>query len=153
MRNKTILAAGIILILMIVLAGCSSAQTATPTQEPTPAAQPSLTVESAPLLDPAEPTAPAVSAPAAYPAPAIQYVAYDPYPAPIEGEQVEWSQVQALLISGQVAEVFQRFSLPIVITMKDGRIILVESPAKDEIFKLLDQCGEPCNDIRRLSEN
>jgi hypothetical protein len=153
MRNRTFLVAGIILILMIVLAGCSSAQTATPTQEPTPAAQPSPTVESAPGLDPAEPTAPVVSAQAAYPAPAIQYVAYDPYPAPIEGEQIEWSQVQALLISGQVAEVFQRFSLPIVITMKDGRIILVESPAKDEIFKLLDQCGEQCNDIRRLSEN
>lgn len=153
MRNRTILAAGIILILMTLLAGCSSAPTATPAQISSPTSQPSPTVESAPAQEPAEPTAPAASAPAAYPAPAIQYVAYDPYPAPIEGEQIEWSDVDALLKSGQVAEVFQRFSLPIVITMKDGRIILVVSPAKDEIFKLLDQCGAQCNDIRRLSEN
>jgi hypothetical protein len=153
MRNKTLLAAGIILILVVIVAGCSSAPTATPSQEPSPTAQPTPTPESAPVQQPAEPTSPAVSAPAAYPAPAIQYVAYDPYPAPIEGEQIEWSKVEALLNGGQVAEVFQRFSLPVVITMKDGQIILVVSPAKDEIFKLLDQCGQPCNEIRRLSEN
>ncbi len=153
MQNRTILTAGIFLILMAILAGCSSAPTATPVQEPAPTTQPSPPVDSSPEQEPVQPTAPAESAPAAYPAPAIQYVTYDPYPAPIEGEQIEWSEVDALLKGGQVAEVFQRFSLPVVITLKDGRIILVVSPAKDEIFKLLDQCGAQCNDIRRLSEN
>ena len=150
MQSARILAAGIAFVVTTVLAACSPAPT--PTQAPTQIAQPSPTTEVAPVQEVVEPTAPAASEPAAYPAPVVQYVAYDPYPSPIEGEQVEWGEVETLLSSGQVAEVFQRFSLPVVITLKDGRIILVESPAKDEIFKLLDQCGAKCNVIRRLSE-
>lgn len=149
MRNKKMILGGMILI-MILLAACGSAQT--PTQEPTAMIQPSPTIESAPVQPTVEPTTPVVSEPAAYPAPVVQYVPLDPYPSPIEGEQIEWSEVETILNSGQVAEVFQRYSLPIVITLKDGRIILVVSPAKDDIFKLLDQCGQKCNDIRRLSD-
>ena len=147
MQNQKVFFGGMILV-MILLAACS---TQTPTQEPTPTMQPSPTTASAPLQPTAEATAPVVADTAAYPAPVVQYVPLDPYPSPIEGEQIEWSEVEALLNSGQVAEVFQRYSLPVVITLKDGRIILVVSPAKDDIFMLLDKCGEKCNGIRRLS--
>jgi hypothetical protein len=156
MQIMKIIAAGVLLVMMMVVVACGSAPA--PTTEPT---QLSPTAENAPVQQTAEPTAPATSEaavdltpviPAAYPGPFVQYVAPDPYPAPVEGEQIEWTEVEAMLISGQVAEVFQRLSLPVVITLKDGRILLVESPAKDEIFKLLDQCGEKCNDVRRLSD-
>lgn len=143
-------------ILVFALMACSSAPA--PTQEPAPTSPPEPVVEStsttppttAPLIT-EQPTEAVLSGAEPYPAPTIEYF-YDPYPAPVDGEVIEWSELEAFLNTEQVAEVFQQYSLQIVITTTDGRIFLVIAPAKDEIFKMLDSCGQKCNRIRRISE-
>lgn len=135
-------------LISLILSACRSAST--PTQEPV-ATNPPPT-EAVQALSPTT-ESPATQEPSpAYPAPTVEIVQYDPYPAPLEGETVEWSKIPDLLASGNVSEVRQLATLVIVITLKDGKVVLTTAPAKDEIFTLLDQCGEKCNSIRRLSE-
>lgn len=135
-------------LFSFILSACRSSST--PTQEPV-ATNPSPT-EAVQALNPTT-ESPATQEPgAAYPAPTIEIVRYEPYPAPLEGETVEWSKIPDLLASGNVSEVRQLATLVIVVTLKDGKIVLTTAPTKDEIFTLLDQCGEKCNSIRRLSE-
>lgn len=135
-------------LFLAILSACRS--TPAPTQEPVATNPPpteavqisNTTAEPVISLEPG----------AAYPAPTIEYVQYNPYPAPLEGENMEWSKIPDLLASGNVSEVRQLTTLVIVITLRDGKVILTTAPAKDEIFTLLDQCGGNCNNIRRLSE-
>ena len=156
MRQKTWMILSALMILVITLSACSRASS--PTPEPTQVDMPEPTLVSSPTTPPTtEPLAteqPAETVPAAisaYPAPTVQYI-YNPYPDPIEGDMIEWSQVETLLQNEQISEVLQQYTLQVVITLEDGRILLVVEPAKDEIFKLLDACGDRCNKIRRLSE-
>lgn len=137
------------LLLLMVLSACRSSPT--PTQEPvTTNPPPTIAMPAAsPTIDQPSVVQNAVSA---YPAPTVEIVLATPYPPPFEGETIEWSQVPDLLASGNVSEVRQKTTLEILITLKDGGQVLTTAPAKDEIFKLLDQCGETCNEIRRLSE-
>jgi hypothetical protein len=143
----------VISIIMIILTACGSS--ATPTQEPVATNPPPIDTPqaAAPTAAPqsTEETA-SDSAQAAYPAPTIEYVDYNPYPAPVEGEMLDWVKIPEILASGNVSEVFQQATLLVVITMKDGSTAATNAPAKDEIFKLLDQCGEKCNGIRRVTE-
>lgn len=157
MRNQYWLAAMVLMILVLSISACSRA--AEPTPESTMTALPEPTAANTPTSPPTaapqeteQPVETISSGGSAYPAPMIEYVPYNPYPDPIEGEKIEWSQLEALLQNEQISEVFQQYTLLVVITLDDGRIILVDAPVKDEIFKLLDACGERCNNIRRLSE-
>ncbi len=157
MRNKYGLAIIVLVVLVLSISACSRAAdpspepTATEMAEPTTANTPTLPATAAPQAT-EPPVEPAPSGGTAYPAPTVA-IFYDPYPDPIVGDDIEWSQVEALLQNEIISEVFQQFTLRVVITLEDGRIFLVNEPAKDDIFKLLDACGEPCNRIRRVSEN
>ncbi len=157
MRNHNWLAVWVLVILVLSISACSRAPEATP--EPTMTQLPESTAANTPTLPATAvpqatepPVEPAPSGGSAYPAPTV-HIFYDPYPDPIVGDEIEWSQVEALLQNENISEVFQQFTLRVVITLEDGRIFLVGEPAKDEVFKLLDACGEPCNRIRRVSEN
>jgi hypothetical protein len=153
MYKRHWLVLALMVVIVLILAACGSSPT--PTQEPVATNPPPTDIPQASL-----PTAvpqnteesTSVSASAAYPAPTVEIVGYNPYPAPIEGKMLEWAQIPELLASGNVSEVFQQASLVVVITMKDGSTQATNAPAKDEIFNLLDQCGEKCNTIRRVSE-
>ena len=154
--NKNLwLSALMILSLAWILASCSPAPA--PTVEPTQVSQPQPTQADLPTK--AVVATEALTAAAAnnnpYPAPAvkIEYLTtIDPYPAPPSGEKIEWSDVAALLAAGQVADVFQSHTLLVVINMRDGTSKITTEPAKDEIFKLLDKCGEGCLQVKRVSE-
>lgn len=151
MRKQLWLMASLILIFALTITSCGGS-TPAPTQEPTEDSQPQAT----PTSKPAPPaTAPASSSTNPYPGPgpAIEYITtIDPYPAPAQGEKIEWSAVEALVAAGGVADVFQSHTLQVIINMKDGTGYVVIEPAKDEIFKLLDQCGEKCFEVKRVSE-
>ena len=157
MHNRKLLAVLALVILVLSISACSRAPEPTPeptnTQLPEPTADniPTLPATAAPQATepPVEPAPPEGTA---YPAPTA-HIFYNPYPDPIVGDAIEWSQVEALLQNESISEVFQQYTLRVVITLEDGRIFLVDEPAKDDIFKLLDACGERCNKIRRVSEN
>ncbi len=161
MRIKTAIILLFVLGFIIALTAC---QSSTPSPEPTltqevEKVETEEVVETSPPAQPTrpvQPTQPAVEQPQVesnepYPSP-IEFVPYNPYPAPVEGEIVEWSQVEEIIESGEVTEVFQAFSLQVTITMNDGRVLVTTEPDRNAIFQLLEQCGIPCYEIRKLTE-
>ena len=157
MKSKIRLVSVCLLAFTILLTACQAAPTPTPETSATLAApvaptdEPEPTTTSAPEITPPPAPAELVSA-NPYPGPTVEIVQYNPYPAPVKGEEIAWSNVPALIASGEITEVFQAYSLQITLTAQDGKLYYTLSPAKNEIFKLLDQCGETCNQIRRVSE-
>lgn len=104
-----------------------------------------------------EPTQGPVDQPAsqdvvAYPSP-IERIPFDPYPSPVDGEAVVWEQVEGIIDSGEVVKVFQAYSLSVTITLNDGHIYITEEPERDAIFVLIEQCGEPCYSIQKVTEH
>ncbi len=155
MKRQIGSAALFVIILSLALSACGSKPTVT--EAPVDTQAPVETVEQAPAdtpaMDETQPAAlPTASGSNPYPGPMVKFVPYNPYPAPVQGDTIEWSDVEALLASGEVAEVYQAFSLQITITMKDGSTVVVQAPAKNEIFTLLDKCGNSCSEIERISE-
>jgi len=157
MNQKLWLLACLFMSVAVILGACSPAPA--PTEAPTQVSQPQPT-QAVPPTEAVVSTAAPTSAnsnqnPDPYPAPAVavEYITtIDPYPAPPSGEKIEWSEVAALLAAGQVADVFQSHTLLVILNMKDGTSYVATEPAKDEIFKLLDQCGEACLQVKRVSE-
>jgi hypothetical protein len=96
-------------------------------------------------------TLPAAEAAQAYPAPAAQPLVaqVEPvYPNLKDGAEVQWSQVQSIVFSGQVTKIGQTHDLNVYITLKDGRTFKVVEPAIDDILKLVQQCGDLCKDVK-----
>jgi hypothetical protein len=86
-----------------------------------------------------------------YPAPAAKPLVaqLEPvYPDLKDGSEVQWSQVQSIVFSGQVTKIGQTHDLNVYITLKDGRTFKVVEPAIDDILKLVQQCGDLCKDIK-----
>ena len=66
--------------------------------------------------------------------------------------EIEWTDVPALLATGEVESVFQNHALDVELWMKDGSRHHVIEPGIDNIFRLVDECGLPCDDIMRATE-
>jgi len=137
MKTSIWLVIVLVLALGVALAGCSPAAPAN-----TPEAQPQ----------------PENSDPGAYPAPLEAYPppaqvipVYNPYPGPSEGvtNYVEWAAAESAILGGQVAQVFQADSLHVTLVLKDGNILLAKEPALDEVYQVIDTCGDACKDIQR----
>lgn len=77
---------------------------------------------------------------------------YVPYPVPLEGEPIEWGEVADYIKSGQVLAVYQAQSREISLTLEDGRVLITNSPEWNAVFELIDECGEPCLGIAKISE-
>ena len=65
-----------------------------------------------------------------------------PYP-----DEIAWEQVAELLATGEVDSVFQTHALDVTFQMKDGSQISTVEPGIDDIFRLVDECGDPCADL------
>jgi len=107
---------------------------------PYPAAEVVVTPAAASAAYPG-PTAPAMTAQAAPVLPDLK-----------DGASVDWSQVKAIIFSGQVAQVGQTHDLNVTIILKDGRTFKTVEPAIDDVINLVKSCGELCKDIRIATE-
>ena len=72
-------------------------------------------------------------------------------PAPYPTE-IAWDDVPALLSTGEVESVFQTHDLAVTFHMKDGSVIETTEPVIDDIFRLVDECGDPCADVTLATE-
>jgi len=100
-------------------------------------------------------TLPAAAAQEAYPAPAAQPLTAQSEPVLPElkdGAEVQWSQVEKIVFSGQVVKIGQTHDLNVTITLKDGRTFKTVEPAIDDILKLVQACGDLCKDIKVATE-
>lgn len=71
---------------------------------------------------------------------------------PGEASRIEWGEARELILSGEVEQVVQLHSLEVRLTLKDGREFVTTEPAIDDVFDVVEECGEPCADIILATE-
>jgi hypothetical protein len=155
---------GIVLVgipLILFLAACQPTPPS-PTPEPQQAEPTTLS---------ADPTATATALPAAeaYPAPdmvtspAATEEGYPPPPTTSTGqttppsgigsaypepeEVIPWEQARSIILGGQVKQVFQLHSQKVILVLEDDQIVETYEPALDDVFAVIDECGEACSNI------
>jgi len=69
------------------------------------------------------------------------------YPFMEEGGELTWLQAEAVIHNGEVVEVVQTQSLKVLLTLKDGRVLITFEPEFDAIIKSIEICGDKCKDI------
>ncbi len=133
----------IALVVIIFLAACQSA---------TPVATFSPQQTAAPYPPPQVTPLPNVGA---YPALAVtESTGGAMYPAPGSGgtDTISWDEAKSILLNGEVAEIVQLHSLEVKLTLKNGSMLSTTEPAIDDVFKVIDECGEKCADISVATE-
>jgi hypothetical protein len=143
------------LLSMLFLGACQSAPPPV-TQAPqagTPGASPVASPVATDTLIPQEPepTLPDEG----YPAPTTQAApppANVPTGYPEPSEEVSWEQAKALILEGQVAQITQFHSMKVILVLKDERVVSTFEPAIDEIFAVIEECGDQCSDILVATE-
>jgi hypothetical protein len=69
-----------------------------------------------------------------------------------ESNQVSWEEAVRLILSGEVTMIFQAHSLEVVLTLTDGGHVVTTEPAIDDVFRVVQDCGETCSDILMATE-
>ena len=136
---KTRLWLSLALLLLISLTACQSATpTVAPVVAPTQLAQPATNTGDE----------------GAYPAPTAEPASVAPgsasvlYPDPQSGDEVQWSQVAAMILNGEVIKITRDNDLQATIDLKDGRSLILRGPTDKKIQQLLETCGDPCKSIQ-----
>ncbi|HZD57207.1 MAG TPA: hypothetical protein VE136_10815 [Anaerolineales bacterium] len=141
------LAKFLLLVSILLLAACQSATPAPTSQPAFPTQEPQPGVESYP--------APPLNQGQAYPAPQTQAPSGEsgyPVPRVDEAAVITWQEARDLILEGRVSQVTQLHDLTVTLDLKDGSTVKTTEPAIDEVFKVIDQCGDPCSDIIRATE-
>lgn len=146
-----------ILVSLILVACQPPAPSPTPEpQQVQPTVTPSTPLTPLPVEtenNPAqEVTPPPVSTDIGYPAPVTTTSPSTPasgvgsgYPEP--EESISWVEARELILTGQVTQVTQLHSLKVILVLEDGRTVETFEPAIDDVFMVIEECGEQCNDI------
>jgi hypothetical protein len=69
-----------------------------------------------------------------------------------DGATIPWDEARLMILAGEVAQVTQLHSLEVTLEMKDGRRLLTVEPEIDDVFDVVDECGEPCADMVLATE-
>jgi hypothetical protein len=136
------------LLLVIALSACQSAVPSVETQEPA-ASSPTQ----APQVVPSE--GETYPAPAAIPtktAPPPVAEGESLYPGPQSGDEISWEAAVALINNSEVAQVVQTHNLQVTLDLKDGRSLIAREPNIDDVFTVIEGCGQPCTDISIATE-
>lgn len=150
----------LLFVSILLLAACQPA-TPAPTSQPIAPAQPTVPTQAPPIAtQETQPGAESYPAPPlnqgqAYPAPQTQAPSgQSGYPEPgiNQAAMVTWEEAQNLILEGGVSQVTQLHDLTVILDLKDGTTVKTTEPAIDEVFKVIDQCGDPCSDIIRATE-
>ena len=135
MRHTIVLLSTLALVFAALISSCGSGATPSPTT-------------------PVEAYPPPAQAVPEYPAPAQALPAYNPYPGPSEGaiNFLDWAQADALIQTGDVAQVYQAQTLHVTLVLKDGSVAVTMEPAMDEVKKSVERCGEACKDTEIINQ-
>jgi hypothetical protein len=151
MTWKTLL----LITLVFLLAACQPAAP-TPTSEPPATEEPAIATEKLSEPYPAQEATTASGDQEGYPAPqgqTVEGLSGEPgYPAPEEGEMISWEEAQSLILEGQVTQVTQLHNLSVYLTLEDGSTVQTIEPNIDDVFDVIEQCGDPCANIAIATE-
>ncbi len=89
-----------------------------------------------------------------YPPPVLVVPVYNPYPGPSERENnyLGWLEAEALVLRGEVSEAYQAPTLHVTLVLTNGDVVLTVEPEIDEIFKVVERCGDLCTEIILATE-
>jgi hypothetical protein len=65
---------------------------------------------------------------------------------------IDWEAAKQMILGGDVAQVMQAHSLEVYLVLKDGREFTTIEPGIDDVFEVVDQCGEVCKGIIQVTE-
>ena len=157
MRNYKVVGVLLVLLFIIVLSACQNGSTETESSPvPVTTNEPAI-AETIPTTAPAEEPTPIqkpvnpVNPDEPYPMP-IEIVPYNPYPSPVAGEEIAWEEVNIIITSGDVVEIFQAYTLQVTIYLADGKVLVTTEPEYNAILRLIEECGVDCYDIRKVTE-
>lgn len=68
------------------------------------------------------------------------------------GQFVEWDEAVELIKAGNVQAIGQAHSLDISLEMKDGCTLKTVEPMIDEAVRVLNECGDPCDETGFITE-
>lgn len=148
----------VLMTLVVLLTACQPAPTSAPvgaTERPAAATE---TPAEASYPYPVQPQATAPIGEEGYPAPQGQTLegsgAESAYPVPGSEQAtiVSWEEAQNLIQEGQVAQVTQLHNLTVFLTLEDGRMVQTIEPNIDDVFEVIEQCGDACADILVATE-
>jgi hypothetical protein len=74
------------------------------------------------------------------------------YPWLESGTDIVWEQAVAMILNGEVSQVAQSHDLTVQLMLKDGRSLSTTEPAIDEVMRVIESCGAPCQDIQIATE-
>jgi hypothetical protein len=137
------------LLLVIALSACQSAVPSVETQAPA-ASSPTRAPQSVPSEGEAYP-GPAAAMPTPTTTPPVAE-GESLYPGPQSGDEISWEAAVAMLNNGEVAQVVQTHNLQVTLDLKDGRSLVTREPNIDDVFKIIDGCGQPCANISVATE-
>jgi hypothetical protein len=93
---------------------------------------------------------PAIEVP--YPPPSPTWIPGNAgYPEPT-ANMIDWEAAKQMILGGDVARVIQAHSLEVYLVLKDGREFTTIEPEIDDVFEVVDQCGEVCKGIIQVTE-
>ncbi len=58
-----------------------------------------------------------------------------------------WAEAVQTIMNGEVQQVTQTHSLEVTLSLKDGTTLHTIEPRLDEVFRVIEMCGELCSDI------
>jgi hypothetical protein len=131
--------------LLILLAACNSTPTTSVATEQAPApANPTQGVAATTYPGPGQ-------ASSSYPEPAVitntQSQSASLYPGPKSGDTIAWDQAVSLIFNQEVTSVSET-GTKVVLDLKDGRSLNTNEPATGDLQKLLQSCGQRCQNIK-----
>lgn len=73
-------------------------------------------------------------------------------PGENQPKEISREEAKKLILWGKVRQIFQSHALDVKLTTKDGKKFHTKEDRIDDIFKVIDQCGNPCKDIPLATE-
>lgn len=65
---------------------------------------------------------------------------------------IPWEQAADLIRNGLVESVVQTHALEVTLELEDGRSLTTIEPQIDDVFQVINECGEPCSDMTLATE-
>jgi hypothetical protein len=75
-----------------------------------------------------------------------------PTTAPEDNDGISWDQAVSLILEGKVKQVVQFHDLTVILVLEDETMIETAQPQLDDVFSVIDLCGEKCAEITLVTE-
>jgi hypothetical protein len=65
---------------------------------------------------------------------------------------ISWDQAVNLILEGKVKQVVQFHDLTVILVLEDETMVETAQPQLDDVFSVIDLCGEKCAEITLVTE-